>query len=361
MIKLSQHIEYLLSCHDCVIIPGWGAMIGHYVSAHFDDNTGRLVPPARYVTFNPALSHNDGLLANSVMRRHGLCYENACKAIEDEVNTLRHQLSTDGEVAIERVGLFKRVDNGTPQFEAAGNSLFNSRFAALPVLNLKQVKEVAKNDAAASIDAKEPERLTFNRFRHGILQIAASIAIIICAVSALTLPLGSGCATTISTASLGFNFDRTADNPVPVEEESPVELSLCIAIPGASSKSVIDTTSRAMYRKALAQQSVNVAKEPVKPRQATRKATAEKADATPVLTIDDSQSYCLIVSSHTSREEAEKYISGHSSNPMKILEQDGKYRVYIATGDTGAGTRKYLDSPSLRAKYPGAWVCARHQ
>ncbi|MDE6465278.1 MAG: SPOR domain-containing protein, partial [Duncaniella sp.] len=60
MINLSSHIEYLLLRHDCVVVPGLGALLVHEVHARFDADSCTFMPPSRSLGFNPAVTHNDG-------------------------------------------------------------------------------------------------------------------------------------------------------------------------------------------------------------------------------------------------------------------------------------------------------------
>ena len=107
MISISQHIEYLMMRNDCVVVPGWGALVANHVpSATSDSHISR---PARHLGFNPSITHNDGLLATSLMRRHNISFDEACKLIADNVTVFRRQLATGSEVAFGRIGIF-RVD-----------------------------------------------------------------------------------------------------------------------------------------------------------------------------------------------------------------------------------------------------------
>ena len=74
MLTILPHIEYLIRNNDCVIVPGFGAFISHIVPASLGED-GLLTAPCRLLGFNEALQHNDGLLANSLMRKSGVSYD----------------------------------------------------------------------------------------------------------------------------------------------------------------------------------------------------------------------------------------------------------------------------------------------
>jgi len=96
VIELSKHIEILLLDSDCVIVPGLGGFVAHHVDARYDDNDSMFVPPLRTVGFNPQLTMNDSLLAQSYIEAYDISYPEAVRRIEDEVNELRQQLSCEG-------------------------------------------------------------------------------------------------------------------------------------------------------------------------------------------------------------------------------------------------------------------------
>ena len=68
MFSITEHIEYLMTRHDCVAIPGWGAFIANYNIARYDEEREVMEHPCRTLGFNAGVDHNDGLLVNSIMR-----------------------------------------------------------------------------------------------------------------------------------------------------------------------------------------------------------------------------------------------------------------------------------------------------
>ena len=84
MISLVQHIEYLMIYNDCVVIPGWGALIANYRPSTVKGSI--MECPQRTIAFNGDINHNDGMLANSLMRRHHMSYEQACSFIADKLS-----------------------------------------------------------------------------------------------------------------------------------------------------------------------------------------------------------------------------------------------------------------------------------
>ena len=56
----------LLYKHDCVTIPNFGSFIVNDSTAKYVDSENKFYPPGRYVSFNPLIKSNDGLLANYI-------------------------------------------------------------------------------------------------------------------------------------------------------------------------------------------------------------------------------------------------------------------------------------------------------
>lgn len=376
MIKLGQHIQYLLTSHDCVIVPGWGAFIVNYDAARFTSD-GVICAPSKTITFNPALLHNDGMLAGSLIRSYGYSYDLACQKIEDEVDTMKHVLAVNREVSIDGIGLFKVVDGGTPSFEPVSGNIVTARYTHLPSFSVSRVLDIAKTETATT---EETENIpSVSRFKQTALRAVASIAVLVCIASALMLPIGPEHQSLVSMASMGVsNIEHEEPDVEEIVCQEIPDGKLFVMIPGKDSSSKVDTVSRKRYRQIVEYKALMAER-----REARRKARAEKIalansnqqtleaskngveraieTQSKTLSIKESDSYCLVVSSHTSRAEAERYIASHSSHTMKILEMDGRYRVYIATGSTSKQARKAISSPGFKKRYPGAWVCRKAQ
>ncbi|HIK67507.1 MAG TPA: SPOR domain-containing protein [Flavobacteriales bacterium] len=102
--------------YDCVIIPGLGGFVCNGRSAWYDDENEEMVPPSRDVIFNPNLIHNDGLLAQEIMRARDLSYSEAMKHVEEEASFMVRQLKEGKPVEIARVGRLYSGDDGVTRF-----------------------------------------------------------------------------------------------------------------------------------------------------------------------------------------------------------------------------------------------------
>ncbi len=323
MIQISQHIEYLLSRHDCVVVPGWGAFIAQYEPAQINSDKGIITPPARFLSFNQSVNHNDGLLISSVMRRERISYEAANEAVKREVNLMRLQLETDGEVSLGRLGIFSKGGNSIV-FTATDDNVTSAQFLGLPAVNTN------KNAEQPATETKTLRRdVIYVPVSRNIFKVAASLL--------LFIGLGLTLSTPVTLEDQSTNLASIPAPKVTVKKksiiaETPRNAELFIAIPDASqATAVIDTTA-------------------VMPPQ--------HADMN-ILQCNDSDNYCLVVASLASRELAEEYISERGDISMHILECNGKYRIYVSTGATPAQAMLPTQDPTFADRYPAAWVCRR--
>lgn len=189
MISITRHIEYLITCHDCVIVPGWGAFIANSTPARILDEGTRvsvLLPPMRTISFNPSINHNDGLLVTSLMRREGLGYDVALQEIENQVGHLRRELETEGEVSLPKIGSFTlNPEAPGPVFTPAPDSLADAPYFGLPRLRQALlpplVVPASADEITEPLTATERYHLP-TPIRRGLrrgLRVAASVALLI--------------------------------------------------------------------------------------------------------------------------------------------------------------------------------------
>ncbi len=106
MISIVEHIEYLIGQYDCVVVPQLGAFIAQYEPARFDD--AHIIPPVRRISFNAQVDHNDGILAVSLMKRHGISYDQAVSVIANEVAAVKRMLNAGTDFPVGSIGYLSR-------------------------------------------------------------------------------------------------------------------------------------------------------------------------------------------------------------------------------------------------------------
>lgn len=325
MISLSEHIEYLIRRHDCVIVPGWGAFVASYQSARIDAESRQMLPPSRSIGFNSALTHNDGLVASSIARQSGISYDKAVEEIAHEVNSLRHQLETDGEIAIGRLGIFHRNESGTAIFEP--NKAVDTKFFGLSAIKAIPVMDLAKQEQEEDSSEENTRDVFYLPISRNIFKVAASIALIIGLGLTLSTPImrdDNSTFASVATPTISkvqeFKLAERDDAELFISMPDHTEAEAIIDIKPTSSP-VVETTTTASIR------------------------------------LNESDPYCLIVASHATRQQAEKQIAGNPD--LRILESGGRFRVYAATGTSIDEARQPLNQSEFANNYPDAWVCRR--
>ncbi len=122
---LPLHIEYLLTRHDCVIVPGIGAFIASEREAYIDMEKGVILPSRREITFNSSVVTDDGLLSHSIARRERMTYEEAHRYMTLLIGKMRSDLLNEKEVSLGMTGRLLMDEEGFINFQPR-RSVMNS-------------------------------------------------------------------------------------------------------------------------------------------------------------------------------------------------------------------------------------------
>ena len=114
---LPLHIEYLLTRHDCVIVPGLGAFIATEHEAYIDFERGVIRPRRREISFNSSVVTDDGLLSHSIARREGIPYEDARRLVTALAGRMEADLCNEGEVSLGMTGRLVKDAEGLISFQ----------------------------------------------------------------------------------------------------------------------------------------------------------------------------------------------------------------------------------------------------
>lgn len=309
---INRHIATLLRRHDCVIVPGVGAFIAISSSAQVTaDNM--FAPPTRLISFNQMISHDDGLLADSISRRLKISFEQARERVKAESQLMLRRLKAEGCVHLLYVGTLSRHIGGRLEFEPERPWML-----PLPLLSIQDsvqppvVEIVADEDAGSRGVAVVRIPLQFRRLR------AAAAAIIVLVFGfMLSTPIDMEDAHTASLSPLAYTPTRAVEFEEPAH---PVGLELNIAMPGSGSM----------------------------------------VDAPMDRALPKAKSYIMVVASLASMSQAEKFIADHRGHELNVAQCGDKYRVYAASGDTQEeAMQEARNIRGFAADYPDAWLCRR--
>jgi hypothetical protein len=122
--NIEQCIKDLLYRNDCVIIPGFGAILSQRISAQIIEETNTFLPPNKELSFNARLERNDGLLVNYFSNSNNVSYNEALHTIEEFVKSLISQLNNSNKINFEGIGVFKFNEEKNITFTPDANSNF---------------------------------------------------------------------------------------------------------------------------------------------------------------------------------------------------------------------------------------------
>lgn len=318
MNRVFEHTAYLTGHHDCVVLPGWGALIAVCHPASYDRATGVMTPPSRSLSFNSLIDYNDGLLASSVARREGVGYNAASAIVARELDEMRAVLTHERTLAMPRVGVFSLSPEGTMLFEPAADAAANSRYAMLSDIILPPT-------ADESAERREAE-LAAERRRSGKIYVPLSRNIFKIAASLMMF------------ISLGWMMLA----PVYVDN-APAHASLAPSRPAPKA---------AVVRQVEAEKTVEEL--------AGEAAAQETRHSRFSARLVEDDPYCLVIGSLGSQAELDRWLAQIDEEmPVAVCRHNGRYRVYIATGTTAAECMAQKNLDRIAERYPDAWVTRR--
>lgn len=304
MISVLDHIEYLMTEHDCVIVPGLGAFISQY-SVERNRKTNAICSIKRNIAFNGSVDYNDGLLINSIVRRESVGFERARCEVNDYVRALYGQLKYEGEVPVGRLGYFSSSEEGALEFFPFMSKKANDNFFGLLPIEMKPLSEMAIEPEQKQTNRKDNVIRIARRF----VQAAASVILLIGMALVLSTPM-------VDRADSEQNF---ADfNAFSIKNASEVSQmgELFIAMP------------------------------------AMQKEADEMPEAEVVAELNAGK-YALVVASLVSEKQVEKFVKESGLRCYDVVKSKSKYRVFIARGSyeemNNLKNSEYSDSD--------AWVC----
>ncbi len=158
VIELDRHLEILLLSNDCVIVPNFGGFMAHHIEARKDGADGMLLPPARSIGFNPKLTINDSLLAQSYVESYDISYPEALVRIGDEVRELRQHLENDGSYELHGIGVITLNGEGHYVFEPCEAGVLTPSLYGLSgfeMLSLGELNERLKRHSDCELQRKQ--------------------------------------------------------------------------------------------------------------------------------------------------------------------------------------------------------------
>lgn len=319
MENLSLHIEYLLTRHDCVIIPTLGAFIVNRMSAKIDSD-GSIIPPMRLVGFNPALRHDDGLLADSYRRRLAIPLRQAHLMLDNDITTMRNQLADEKEVAIGRLGVLSESEEGnilfapalTPEAESASIGLKQLRLTAPKHVRTEENNTLSRPENGQTYAQSEYYHL---RISKRLTRIAAAVTIMLAVCMSLM----------VGTDNPGKRQQQASVIPVAIGNNAPIDSVSAVT---ATESVTVNTETHAGQIQ-----------------------TPANDDN------DDNPVFHLIVATFASAAEAEAFIEANSDfNGLHDVAGTRLHRVAASSSNDRKKIQKLLNSKEISQRFDQAWI-----
>ena len=141
-----KHIETLLTAHDCVILPRFGAFIVNHISAAIVASEGQLNPPQEIIYFNRSLQYDDGLLIETWRLKEKISYQKASRQVEKFVLQLKQQLIDNQTVPFGQIGTFFSDEHLHVAFHPASSFPFLPDNIGLEAVKMPAARKHHKNE-----------------------------------------------------------------------------------------------------------------------------------------------------------------------------------------------------------------------
>lgn len=341
MLRIIEHIEQMLSVHDCVIIPGFGGFVLQVTPTWYNAEAHRFEPLHKELVFNETLQHNDGLLIESYRQSEATDYRSAYQLVQADVAELKALLERDGQVEMAPIGVFRRGEEGQLIFEASRDTdWLNASMFGLPAFTIEPLaEELPIPTNAEKMEKRRPDVYYIPVNRRLVRWVAAAVVAIVVFLSASTsveeVNRSAYTASFVPTEMLNANMQK--DEPSPAEPE-PISTK-------------VEVTPRAETKPAPVE----------KPKAETKvaKASAPKREAAKTVEAAPQKRYYIVIASLASSEQAAQYMKGVGQKDcpnMAVLQTKGKYRVYADRFTDKAAAEKYQNTLRKNPKYKDAWL-----
>ena len=181
--QITTYINDLLYRYECVIIPGFGALLTQYQSAKIDSENKTFYPPSKTLSFNRQLQTNDGLLANYIASVEKCTYETSLQKLRNYTGKLSLQLSEGDLVSLSNIGDFHLNEENSVQFIPSSKQNFSAAsFGLTSIVTSKVTREVDKETVEA-LEEKVPVYLIPERHAKKSYLKYAAIALVAISVA----------------------------------------------------------------------------------------------------------------------------------------------------------------------------------
>lgn len=327
MLDLVRHIEYLLTEHDCVVVPGLGGFVLQYTPACFSEDHKSMQPPGKQIVFNPSLSYNDGLLVHSLMQSRNMDYANVVALIERHIDEMKKSLSKPGDsFAFGNLGVFVLSNELSLVFEPNPAYLLGISSFGLKKINICPLSLLHKDEDVAEVkDVRKKRDVIYIPVNRSFIRQMIAAAAIVIVFLMISTPISemnttSDYASIVSSELFGDNINIEADAVLLSQQDSVTAILDEAFVPEMENNEIIDV-----------------------PEEETIK------------------SYIVVVATLSGKQAALRQLEHFKrqgiKDDLKIYETPNKVRIYIDSFSVKEDAQKYLRSlRSDNPSFPDAWI-----
>ena len=369
MKNLVRHIELLLRDNDCVILPGFGGFIAHDVPAFYVSEEGLYYPPSRTISFNAAITMNDGLLIQSYMKSYQVDYARATYMVDVAVESLTDMLDEEGTATLPHIGTLTQDINQSLKFTPDQAGIASPIHFGLGSFVIRELEQIALAEARKKAEptithtAKTIDlRINKETLRHVMSTAAAFLLLLMVA-----LPTGKHQPTDIASLHLPKTITAPAIQPVVVSEEQTIIIDETPIAEQEEEPAVVTDIATEPATIVESNQSSPVAEEAsvlVEPSTLTSETPVVGTPAvepTPVVEVVSEKTYHVIVASLPSHRGADEtlgqYIRMGYTEAM-LVERDDRVRISLMQFADKNEANRQLNTLRQEDKFKSAWLLA---
>lgn len=374
MIELSKHIESLLLDNDCVIVPELGGFIAHYQSAYYVEEERIFIPPTRKVGFNPQLTMNDGLLAQSFMQVYHLDYSDAMNRISEKVDFLKSALYKGEVVELHGIGALHYNIYDEYEFHSTESGLLSpslyglDAFAMSPLSNELPFEDqgIEHEPILQPVKQKREFRLDPTRWLGNAIAVAAAVILFF----VLSIPVENTYIDKGSYASLGTDclFDAIrSQSMVTVLSESVQQHSVTkdlkpkvVKVEKVAPAVIVDSVKlNALVNEQNPVKAVVQPKIDVKAEKKAVNVSVSESKPKQGKVVGKKNRYHIIVASLPTSADAQRMLKEYNQQgygSASVLEGNGRFRIALCSYSDKAEAYSKLNNLKKEDAFKNAWM-----
>lgn len=348
MLRIPLHIERILLVNDCVIIPDFGGFILRRHTAVHNPRECAFLPARKEIVFNPTLTYNDGLLAESYMEMYGMDFNEAQQAIRHDVSALLTTLDEAGELKLSTLGTLRRNDDGALLYDPADEtSIYGIGSYGLPIFYIAPLVPEPSVAAPPAIDTPAP--MPAHSQTPGVMKAhLPPVALRIVGQTAA-----------VAAAACAFYF--AISTPVKDVDQSAYTAGF---VPSELLHDLAEKESGIPPQPKSGAEGGAVSAEVTKPEHTPKTAESSRAEAAQSIPVEAAQDryYYVVIGSFDNRNNARRFIAetnaASTCRHLGIVESDGKVRVYAEKSNDRRQAQAYLHRLRENRTFPSSWLMA---